>query len=191
MYAYFSYFSKCKPYLNAVRDSNAGKKVFDLKLFCCANIFIFLKKGLLMEMADISIRDILSCEEFQIVLIRSYEIDSFIVGYHVYKADWTPFVGEKLTGVMESTNLIDKYAVAVKRSDESIVGHLPLGKSGKFAKTIFYFLKANEKHSCAINVLGKAINAGDGLGMKVPCRLLFFAEGKYINVLKEKLFTLL
>ena len=191
MYAYFSYFSKCKPYLNTVRDSNAGKKVFDLKLFCFANIFIFLKKGFLMKMADISIRDILSCEEFQIVLIRSYEIDSFITGYHVYKADWTPFVGEKLTGVMESTNLIDKYAVAVKRSDESIVGHLPLGKSGKFGKTIFYFLKANEKHSCVINVLGKATNAGDGLGMKVPCRLLFFAKEKYINVLKEKLCTLL
>ena len=49
---------------------------------------------------------------------------------------------------MESNNLMDKYAVAVKRSDESIVGHLPLGKSGKFAKTIFYFLKANKKHSC-------------------------------------------
>ena len=25
------------------------------------------------------------------------------------------------------------------------VGHLPLGKSGKFAKIIFYFLKANKK----------------------------------------------
>ena len=191
MYAYFSYLSKCKPYLNTVRDSNAGKKVFDLKLFCFANIFIFLKKGFLMKMADISIRDILSCEEFQIVLIRSYDIDSFIMGYHVYKADWTPFVGEKVTGVMESTNLMDKFAVAVKRSDESIVGHLPLGKSGKFAKIIFYFLKANEKHSCVINVLGKAINAVDGLGMKVPCRLLFFAEEKYINFLKEKLCTLL
>ena len=54
-----------------------------------------------MKMSDISIRDILICEEFQIVLIKSYEIDSFIMGYHVYKDDWTPLVGEKLTGVME------------------------------------------------------------------------------------------
>ena len=30
---------------------------------------------------------------------------------------------------MESNNLMDKYAVDVKRIDESIVGHLPLGKS--------------------------------------------------------------
>ena len=55
--------------------------------------------------------------------------------------------------------------VAVKRSDESIVGHVPLGKSGKFAKTIFYFLKANKKHSRVIKVPGKVINGGDGLGM--------------------------
>ena len=81
-------------------------------------------------------------------------------------------------GVTESNNLMHKYAVAVKKSDESIVGHLPLGKSGKSAKTIFYFLKVNKRHSCVIKVLGKAINGGDGLGMKVPCRLLFFCDGK-------------
>ena len=44
MYAYFSYFSKCKPYLNTVRDSNAGKKVFDLKLFGCKYFYLFEKK---------------------------------------------------------------------------------------------------------------------------------------------------
>ena len=150
-----------------------------------------LKKGFLKEMEVISIKDILNCEEFPIALIRSYKIDSFITGYHVYKTNWTLVAREKLTGVMQSNNLMDKYAVDVKRSDESIVGHLSLGKSGKFAKTIFYFLKANKKHSCVIKVLEKAINGGDGLGKKVPCRLLFFAEEIYINVLKEKLCTLL
>ena len=88
-----------------------------------------LKKGFLKEMEVITIKDILSCEEFAIVLIRSYEIYSFIMGYHIYKTYWTPVVGEKLIGVMESNNLMDKYVVAVKISDESIVGHLPLGKS--------------------------------------------------------------
>ena len=43
-------------------------------------------------------------------------------------------------GVMESDNLMDKYAIAVKKSDESIVGHLPLGKSANLQKTIFYIL---------------------------------------------------
>ena len=85
-------------------------------------------------MEAISRKDILSCEEFPIVLIRSYEIDSFITRYHVYKTNQTPVVGEKLTGAKEANNLTHKYAVTVKRSDESILGHLPLAKSGKFAK---------------------------------------------------------
>ena len=54
----------------------------------------------------------LSCEEFPIVLIRSYEIDSFIMGYHVYKTNLTPVVGEKLSSLIESNSLMDKYAVA-------------------------------------------------------------------------------
>ena len=54
---------------------------------------------------------------------------------------------------------------------------------GNLQNKIFYFLKANKKHSCVMKVLRKAINGGDGLGMKVPCRLLFFAEEKYISVL--------
>ena len=112
-----------------------------------------LKKDFLKGMEVISIKAILSCKECPIVLMRSYEIDSLIMGYHVYKTNWAPVVGEKLAGVMESNNLMDKYVVAVKSSDESIVGHLPLGKSGKFAKTIFYFLKENKKHSYVIKVL--------------------------------------
>ena len=54
---------------------------------------------------------------------------------------------------------------------------------------LFYFFKATKKH-CRINMLGKAVSAGDGLGMKVPCRLPIFAEEKYVNLLKEK-FTIL
>ena len=78
-----------------------------------------LEKGFLKEMEVISIKHILSWEEFPIVLIRLYEIDPFIMGYHVYKTNWSPVVEEKLTGVMEPNNLMDKYAVAV-RSYESI-----------------------------------------------------------------------
>ena len=33
---------------------------------------------------------------------------------------------------------------------------------------------------------GKTTNAGDGLGMKVPCQLFFPAEEKFIIILQEK-----
>ena len=64
---------------------------------------------------------------------------------------------------MEPTNKLDKYAVAAKGKDVDVIGHLPLGKSGKFAKTIFYFLKSDKNHQCKITVTGKVTNAGDGL----------------------------
>ena len=103
----------------------------------------------------------------------------------------TPSVGDELQGFMEPTKNLDKYAVAVKGKGGHINGHLPLGKSGKFAKTVFYFLKSDKNHHCKITVTGKATNAGDGLGMKVPCQLFFLAEEKFIIILQEKLSKLL
>ena len=40
--------------------------------------------------------------------------------------------------------------------------------------------------ACVIKSLGKAINGGDGLGMKIPCRLLFFCGGKVYKCLQIK-----
>ena len=50
---------------------------------------------------------------------------------------------------MEPDNVIDTYAVCVKKNT-SIVGHLPLGKNGKFAKTMFYFLRADQNVECKV-----------------------------------------
>lgn len=85
--------------------------------------------------------------QFPIAAVKSYEIDAFFMGCYEYKTVWSPSTGEKFCGVMKSTNSIDKYAVAVQRNDSKVVGHLPLGKSEKFAKTLFYFLKADKKIS--------------------------------------------
>ena len=51
-------------------------------------------------------------------------------------------------GFKEPTNKLDKYEVAVKGKDGNVIGHLPFGKSGKFAKTVFYFLKSDKNHHC-------------------------------------------
>ena len=50
----------------------------------------------------------------------------------------------------------------------SVVGYLMKGKTGRFAKTIFYFLRESPYHRCDVHVTSKAINQGDGKGMKVP-----------------------
>ena len=115
---------------------------------------------------------------------------SSIITY-VYKKNWTPSIGDELRGFMEPTNKLDNYAVAAKGKDGHLISHLPLGKSGKFAKTVFYFLKSDKNHRCKITVTGKATNAGDGLGVKVPCQLLFLDKEKFIIILQEKLSKLL
>ena len=80
-------------------------------------------------------------KEIQIVVTTNFEIDSFIKGCHEYKNIWTPKIGETLSTEPEPGNLVDKYAVWVKKNNET-VGHLQLGKDGKFAKTVFYFFES-------------------------------------------------
>ena len=58
---------------------------------------------------------------------------------------------------MEPANPVNKYAVAFKRYN-AVMGHLPLGCSDKFAKTIFYFLRADESSECKVIVTGKPVN---------------------------------
>ena len=77
-------------------------------------------------------------EELQIVVTTNFEIDSFIKGYHVHKNSWTPKAGEELSTEREPENLVDKYAVCVKKDNE-IVGHLPLRKAGNCKNCILLF----------------------------------------------------
>ena len=90
----------------------------------------------------------------RIVFLVNFETPSYIKGYHEYQKIWTPFLQEELCEEMESANPVDKYAVAVKRNNV-VVGHLPPGCIGKFAKTIFYFLRADEWNECKMIVTGK------------------------------------
>ena len=99
---------------------------------------------------------------------------------------WTLVEGEELTTIMEPTNIQDKFAVAVKKK-KKLVAHLPKGKTGQFAKTIFYFLKSCDDNCCYVEVTGKTKNQGDGMGRKVPCTLLFSAEEKFLRIFRLQL----
>ena len=47
----------------------------------------------------------------------------------------------------------------------------PLRKSGKFAKTIQFLLRASVENNCEVTITSKAENKGDVKGMIVLCRL--------------------
>ena len=82
-------------------------------------------------------------------------MEDFILGHHVYKETLKPFVEEELDATMQGNNIHGKYAVAIFQ-ERKVIGHLRLRKSGKFAKTEFYFLKAAKENRCQIIVYGKA-----------------------------------
>ena len=109
------------------------------------------------------------------------------LGYHVYRNSWKPIIGEVLNTCNEPQNEVDKYAVAVLDSDNTAVavGRLPKGKSGKYAKTIFYFLRSDPLNNCCVKITGKAVNLGDDMGMRIPCLLQFTGNRQMIILLQE------
>ena len=111
------------------------------------------------------------------------EINSHITGYHVYKNMWVPVLGETLRAMMEPNNIEDDYAVCVKKN-ELVVGHLERGHSGRFAQTIFFFLRADSTARCDAIITGPPINLGDMLGQKVPCLLRITGKKEYVRVLE-------
>ena len=117
-----------------------------------------------------------------VIVNESTEIDTYVKRYHVYKNMWKPTVNEDLETEMEPTNVMDKYAVCVKKNT-SIVGHLPLGKNGKFAKMILYFLRADQDAKCKVVITGKEVSLGDGDRMQVPCKLKISGPRKIVEIL--------
>ena len=135
-----------------------------------------------MELTNV----MLDQEEILLLVTKNFETMSHVKGYHVYKSLWIPVIGDCLLSDREPDNPKDKYAVFVKKENR-LVEHLLLGKSGKYAKTIFYFLKADKLSSCKIVVTGKPINLGDGDVMQVPWKLMFTGVKKCIDILQKHL----
>ena len=80
------------------------------------------------------------------------------MGYHIYKSICIATKDEHLHVVIQTTKELDKYALAVQTKSSTVVGHLLLGKSSKFAKTIFYHLKTSENNVCAVVVTRQPVN---------------------------------
>ena len=97
-------------------------------------------------------------DEHSIPIIITLDMKSFVKGYHANKDLWKPFINEELAIAMEPDNVVDKYAVCVKKNN-LIGGHIPLGKDRRFAKMIFYFVRADRNAECKVITSGKEVNA--------------------------------
>ena len=137
-------------------------------------------------MAANIINKIVLQDELPIILTVEISHETQIKGHHVYKYIWATELGEHLEVQCEPENPVDKYAVCLKTSNGAIVGHLKKGKSGRFAKTMFYYLRSHPQANYTAKVTGKRFNICDGEGLQVPCILQFTGERKFISVLKEQ-----
>ena len=121
-------------------------------------------------------------EDLSILLVKEYDLETHIKGYHAYMTKWTPKNGEILKARPEPENEYDKYAV--ERCGD-VVGHLSKGRSARFAKTVSYFLRASNENCCRVEVTGKRANLGDGEGLQIPCIFHFSGETKFVSKLKD------
>ena len=96
----------------------------------------------MIKIASTPVETICFQDQIPIILNTSLELETYIKVHHAYKEMWSWEVGEKLNLLMEADNCVDKFAVCVEK-DQTVVGHLQKGDSGKFAKTIFYFLSSD------------------------------------------------
>ena len=103
-------------------------------------------------------------EEIPNMVSKEFDTKSHVKGYHAYMNEWKHFDGEVLKTRPEPENAVDKYAVAVVK-DTHVLCHLTKGKNGRFAKTIFYFLRANQLNIADVTVEGKRQNYGKRRGI--------------------------
>ena len=124
-------------------------------------------------------------EPMKIILLTYFEIESTVMGFHVYRNNRQTVIGEVLKTCMEPQEEVEKYAAAVVDNENNVTGHLPKGKSGEYAETIFYFLKTDPLNICHVKITGKAVNLGDNKRMRIPCLLQFAGNCKMLGILQE------
>ena len=75
-----------------------------------------------------------------IIKEKEYQIESFVMGYHVYRNIWSPKVIDILNTEIEPSNLMDKFAVVIK-NNTTTVGIYQRERLVVFVKQYFIFSK--------------------------------------------------
>ena len=103
------------------------------------------------------------------------EIPSFVRGYHIYKEDWSPAVGDVLLLQRDPLNEKDRNAVAIVR-DGSVVGHVPFNLAPLFS----HFLR-RELNKGTVRITGSRVNRGGGYGLEIPCTYSLYGPAAFLQ----------
>ena len=131
------------------------------------------------------------------------KVNSSIRGYHEYKAQWEPVLGDVYVLMREPGNIMDPNAVAIVRemSDKiepqtgavenhpntladkhEVIGHIPK----LMATWVGKFLK-RPTNSGKVVIKGKRVNRGGGFGLEIPCEYVFEGDSFSSGWLQRKL----
>ena len=111
-----------------------------------------------------------------------FVVSSCIRGYHVYRTVWTAVLGEEMLCEREPSNVVDRYAVAVKKHGSGvIVGHLPK----KISRLCSMFILRGG--DIIATVTGRRQYSSDLAqgGLEIPCKLKFCGKAKELLKLKS------
>ena len=103
---------------------------------------------------------------------------SAVHGHHIYKEVWNPIIGEVLNCEHEADNQHNGFAIACKKQNGIIVGHLPRTD----ARTFYHFLAHDGTITATIK--GPRRYCREAGGMEVPCELIFTGKRKHIKKLE-------
>ena len=110
-------------------------------------------------------------------MAESFRIESVVRGHHVYKAVWSPHLGEELETQRELDNEHDRFAVAVMKGGQT-VGHMPV----EVSRVSWYFLERRTNQiSCKISDKRKRSEKG----LEVPCTYVFTGKPSHVQKLIE------
>lgn len=108
-------------------------------------------------------------------------VKSVIRGYHVYKEDWVPNIGDSFGVEIKELNDHDRYAVAIVVHDR-MTGHIPR----ELSKAVYYSIINN---GCVQGIVTgrRKLSTIQMKGLEIPCIYEFSADKKKIQTLKKLL----
>ena len=121
-------------------------------------------------------------------MVYKLAFETVIRGHHVYKATWTPEIGEQLVcheDTRKEAKEYDEHAVGVfktsKQGKENVVGHVPM----ELSSLLDYFLKADKSNKLLVEVTGKRKRE---VGLVVPAQFTAYTVNqRHAQVLDAEL----
>ena len=115
--------------------------------------------------------------------MENFETESCIRGFHIYKENWSPLIGEQIKCVREVANPQDRYAVAVIKTTSfsaETVGHIPRCISAVCSS---FLRRGGEIHCTVMGSRRYSRDLPQG-GLEVPCTRSFMGDNKELKKLK-------